>query len=183
MHYTKTLCLGLYTIHRYPLSIFFLLHKITNENILQLVEFNQIVNWLQQWKNGSKPNKICTFQRRSKFTFALLLVGLSMAIFIKKVLYSTIMCQAKDNIDIQLLFTFFKILAPFIFLNFANFVNSKCLLGFWKIIVQGLKQPFNYAHHLKVWQSLNKVGFINHIMNPHGMWTPTLKKLLGNTWT
>jgi len=54
-----------------------------------------------------------------------------MAIFINKVLYSTIMCQ-KDNIDIQVVLTFFKILAPFIFINFANFINSKTSLGFWK---------------------------------------------------
>jgi hypothetical protein len=56
------------------------------------------------------------------------------------------------------------------------------LWAFVNIVVQGLKQPFNYAHYLQVWQSLNKVGFMNHIMNPHGMWTPTIKKLLGNTW-
>jgi hypothetical protein len=38
---------------------------------------------------------------------------------------------------------------------------------FGKIIAQGLKQNFNYVHHLQMWQSLNsKVSFMSHTMNP-----------------
>jgi len=54
--------------------------------------------------------------------------------------------------------------------------------AFGKLIIQGLKQPFNFTHHSQMWQNLNhKVGFVNHILNPHGMWNPTIKNLSNNT--
>ncbi len=80
-------------------------------------------------------------------------------------------------------FNIFQNPCPFHFHELCKLCKLQVpLWAFGKIIVQGLKQPFNYAHHLQVWQSLNKVGFMNHTMNPHGMWTPIVKKLLGNTW-
>jgi hypothetical protein len=74
------------------------------------------------------PNKNYTSQKRSKFAFVFSLVGSSRAIFINYILYSAITHQVTDNIDIQQVFTFFKILAPFVSKSFVGFVNSKCLL-------------------------------------------------------
>lgn len=47
-------------------------------------------------------------------------------------------------------FAFFKILTPFVSISFTSFVNSKCLLRFLEIIVQGLKQMINSIHHLQI---------------------------------
>jgi hypothetical protein len=74
------------------------------------------------------PSKIYTSQRRSKFTFAFSLVRPSMAIFINNVLYYAITHWVGNNIDIQQIFTFFKILALFVSISYADFINSKCLL-------------------------------------------------------
>jgi len=150
-------------------------------------------NWLnliRLWidcNNGKmtvSSNKIYTSQRRSKFTFAFSLVEPSKTIFISNVLYLAITRWAKHNIDIQRVFTFFKILAPFVSISFASFVNSKCFFrAFRKLILQGLKQTFSSTHHLQMKHSLNyKVGSMSHTMHPHGMWSPTINNLLCNTW-
>ncbi len=87
----------------------------------------------------------------SKFAFALLLVGTLNAIFINKVLYFTITCQVGDNIKIQRVFTFFKILAPLGSINFASFVNLKCFFkALGKVVVQVLKQTLKSANHLQM---------------------------------
>jgi hypothetical protein len=73
-------------------------------------------------------NKIYTSQKRSKFSLVFSLVGSSRAIFINNILYYAIAHRAKDNIDIQGVFIFFKIMAPFVSISFVSFVNSECLL-------------------------------------------------------
>ncbi len=122
-------------------------------------------------------NEICTSWKKSNFSFVLSLVGPSMVIFINKVLYSIITCQIGNNINIQQVLTFFKILTPFVSISFTSFVNSKCLLRLLEIIVQGLKQMINSIHHLQIWQNLNcKISYVNHTTNLHGIWSPTIEK-------
>jgi len=101
---------------------------------------------------ATSPNKICIHHKEGQSLFFPCHYyehqGSSLLI---KVMYSAIICQTSDNIKMQQVFTFFKILAPLVSISSASFVNSKCLLGFLeKIVVQGLKQTLKSTNHLKM---------------------------------
>lgn len=115
----------------FTLANFSCYHKITYEHILQLAKFNQL--WVDCNKRTmtTNPNKIWTSQRKSKFTFALSLLGPSLVI-INNVMYLNITCLIGDKIKIYWIFTLCKILAPFVFIILTNLENSKCCLKLFK---------------------------------------------------
>ncbi len=101
--------------------------RITYEHNPQLAKFNQL--WIDCNKRNmtTNPNKIWTSQMRSKFTFALSLLGPSLAI-INNVMYLNISCLIGDTIEIYWIFTLCKILAPFVSIILTSLENFKCCL-------------------------------------------------------
>ncbi len=79
----------------------------------------------------TNPNKIWTSQRKSKFTFALSLLGPSLAI-INNVMYLNISCLIGEKIEIYWIFTLCKILTPFVSIILTSLENSKCCLKLFK---------------------------------------------------
>jgi hypothetical protein len=101
-----------------------------------------------EWQQNSIKS---THHKEGKSLFFWSLVELSMAIFINKVLHSTITHQTRDYIDIQQVLTFLKILALLVSIRCTIFVNSNLpFKAFQKIIMQGLKQTFKFAYHLQM---------------------------------